>query len=108
AGAAPAINIGSHISSTLRCASRSNRRLDWTRFRGSSGWAADAKEGPFPTSPYSGHSPMPAGGRDFVQRAAASVPLILSVSSSSSTSGSRWFEPDPSATFARPDTSPQS
>jgi len=40
AGAAPAINIGSHISSTLRCASRSNRRLDWTRFRGSSGWAA--------------------------------------------------------------------
>jgi len=26
AGAAPAINIGSHISSTLRCASRSNRR----------------------------------------------------------------------------------
>jgi hypothetical protein len=64
AGAAPAINIGSHISSTLRCASRSNRRLDWTRFRGSSGWAADAKEGPFATSPYSGHSPMPAGGRD--------------------------------------------
>ena len=63
AGAAPAINIGSHISSTLRCASRSNRRLDWTRFRGSSGWAADAKEGPFATPPYSGHSPMPAGGR---------------------------------------------
>jgi len=28
AGAAPAINIGSHISSTLRCASRSNRRPD--------------------------------------------------------------------------------
>ena len=63
ASATPAINIGSHVSSTLSCASRSNRRLDWTRFSGSSGWAADAKEGPFATSPYSGHSPMPAGGR---------------------------------------------
>jgi len=70
AGAAPAINIGS----PLRCASRSNRRLDWTRFRGSSGWAADAKEVPFATSPYSGHSPMPADGRNFMARAAASMP----------------------------------
>jgi hypothetical protein len=43
AGAAPAINIGSQISSTLRCAPRSNRRLDWTRFRGSSGWGCECK-----------------------------------------------------------------